>query len=193
MIRPASGLLALLAASCLSAEDGAGLYDLLGGADWSERHGEIIFGWTSLDVDGLDRDQDALYLSGAAGAISGYKSKGQPFGTILGLGAGLKTWWGNDQVDVRCIAPFAYGIAGVFNEFNDTSRADLTARIGPGLAYTTIDDDSEIGFAWTWAAEAVLTVTRGESGRFGIGLGYESVRVEDFTQEGPYLMLRIGF
>lgn len=196
MIRPASGLLAaILVTPCLPAAEGGSpsMTDLLGGADWSERHGEIIFGWTSLDIDGLDRDQDAVYLSAAASAISGYKSTDQPFGTILGLGASLKTWWGNDQTDVSSIAPFAYGIAGVFNNFSETNRGELTARIGPGLAYTTIGDDSELGFAWTWAVEAALTAVRGEAGTFGVGLGYESVQVDDFTQEGPYFMLRVGF
>lgn len=192
MIRPAASLLVLAAAS-LSAAEERSMFDLLGGASWSERHGEAIVGWTSLDVDGVSRDQDAWYLSAAASAISGYRIKERPFGTILGLGASLKTWWGNDQVDIRSFAPFAYGIAGVYCDFNERTRAEITARVGPGVSYTTVEGDSEFGFAWTWAVEGAVTVTKGDAGGLGVGVGYESVQIDDFTQEGPYVMLRIGF
>ncbi len=169
------------------------MFDLLGGATWSERHGEAIVGWTSLDVDGYAHDQGAWYLSAAASAISGYRVKERPFGTILGLGASLKTWWGNDEVDVRSITPFAYGIIGVFSNFSERTRAEITGRAGPGLGWTTVDDDSEVGLAWTWAVEGAITVTKGEGTGLGVGVGYEFVQVDEFTQEGPYVMLRIGF
>jgi hypothetical protein len=194
MIRHAATLLILTAvAPCLIAEEERSMIDLLGGANWSERHGEAIVGWTSLDVDGYNRDQSAWYLSAAASAISGYRVKERPFGTILGLGASVKTWWGNDDVDVRSIAPFAYGIAGVFCDVNDRTRAEITGRAGPGLGWTKVGDESDIGFAWTWAAEGAITVTKGDSVGLGIGVGYEFVQVDEFTQEGPYVMLRVGF
>jgi hypothetical protein len=144
-------------------------------------------------VDGVGQDQDAWYLSAAASAISGYQAKGRPFGSILGLGASLKTWWGNDQVEVRSVAPFAYGIAGVYCDFSDRTRTELTVRAGPGLSWTRLDNDSDLGFAWTWAVEGALSVTKGDSTGLGVGVGYESVQMADFSQEGPYVMLRIGF
>lgn len=194
MIRISAPFLLLLAAAPgLMAEDDRSMFDLLGGATWSERHGEVIVGWTSLDVDGYNRDQGAWYLSAAASAISGYRVKERPFGTILGLGASLKTWWGNDDVDITSIAPFAYGIAGVFCDVNDRTRAEVTGRVGPGLGWTKVGDESDIGFAWTWAAEGAITVTKGDGVGLGLGVGYEFVQVDEFTQEGPYVMLRIGF
>lgn len=196
-------LSAILLATCaaLSAADGApeptqqrSLYDLLGGATWSQRRGEIILGWSSLDVDGIDANQSAYYLSAAASAISGYRAGAdKPFGGILGLGASVKTWWGNDDVDVRAIAPFAYGIAGGYADFSERTRVSLTGRLGPGLGWVEVGSDSDLGLAWNWAVEGDLTLVEGESAGLGIGVGYEAVHVEDFTQEGPYVVLTIGF
>ena len=194
-------MLALVCAGSLVAAEGApepssdrSLYDVLGGASWSERRGEIIVGWSDLDVDGVDGDQGAWYLSVAASALSGYRTgKSKPFGGILGLGASVKTWMGNGDTDIFAIAPFAHAIAGGFADFSERTRLSLTGRAGPGLGWVTVDGDSDLGFAWNWAIEGTLAVTKGESAGVGVGLGYESVTLNDFTQEGPYILLTVGF
>lgn len=170
-----------------------GLFDLLGGAAWSERRAEAIIGYSSLDIDGVRDDQNAWYFSLGASAVSGYKAKERPVGSILGLGASLKGWYGNDDVKVRSLVPLVYGIAGVYSEFSERTRTELTGRVGPGFAWAKIGDESDTGFAWTWAVEGALTVTKGDGAGVGVGIGYEYLNVDDFEQEGPYVMVRVGF
>lgn len=187
--------LALAAAAAHAADQGgdAGMFDLLGGASWQERRAELVLGRLDLDVDGVRDDQTAWYASVGASAVSGYRAGERPVGGILGLGAAAKLWWGNDDVDVRALAPFALGVAGVFATINERTRGDLTARLGPGLSWARIGDESDMGFAWMWSAEATVTVTQGDGAGVGIGAGYESVHLEDFTQEGIFVLLRVGF
>jgi len=196
MIRPSAAVLCLSALAGLYAEDAPkerGMFDLLGGATWSERHGEAIVGWSSLEIDGVPDDQNAWYLSAAASAISGYQVKDKPFGTILGLGAGLKTWWGDDDVKIRSVVPFVYGIGGFYSHFSERTRTELVGRVGPGVGFSKVGNESSTDFAWTWAVEGALSVTKGESAGLGVGVGYEAIHVGDWSQEGPYIMIRIGF
>ncbi len=182
------------AAAPAAPADGRGIYDLLGGATWSERRAEVTAGLSELHVDGVDGRQRAVYLSGSATALSGYQASGErPFGSILGVGASLKTWWGNDEVDVSVIAPFAYGVGGTFAQLSERTRLELTGRLGPGLGWVSVDGERELGFAWTWGLEASVTLTKGDSVGLGLGLGYEEVHLKDVEHDAVYVALRFGF
>jgi hypothetical protein len=168
--------------------------DLLGGATWSERRLELMAGLPELEVDGVSADQRALYVSATGSLVSGYASGRQPaFGGILGWGASLKGWVGNDDVDVRAIAPFVLGIGGAYATLSPRTRLDLTARFGPGLAYVDAGRDAETSFAWTWGLEAAIALTSGDNAGLGVGVGYESIDLGDVEQDGVYVALRFGF
>ncbi len=170
-----------------------GLYDLLGNATWSERRLELSAGLVDLSVDGVHDTQRALYLSGSAYAISGYRAAGPPAGGLIGLGTSLKTWWGNDDVDVHALAPFAMGVIGAYAHLSDRTRLELSGRVGPGVARVQIEDETRFDFAWLWAMEASVTLVKGDSAGLGLALGYESVHLKDVQQDGPYIALRFGF
>lgn len=168
--------------------------DLLGGATWSERRLELMAGLPELEVDGVSAEQRALYISATGSLVSGYASGRQPaFGGILGWGASLKGWVGNDDVDVRAIAPFALGIGGAYATLSSRTRLDLTARLGPGLAYVDAGRDAETSFAWTWGIEAAIALTSGDNAGLGVGVGYEAIDLGDVEQDGIYIALRFGF
>ncbi len=188
------GILAALGAAETAPDEGRSLYDVLGGATWSERRIELSGGILSVHVDGVDAHQRAVYLSGGAYAVSGYHSPSEkPIGGILGLGASVKGWWGQDDVDVRAIAPFALGVAGVYTDLNERTRLELSGRAGPGLSFVRAGSESEIGLAWTWAIEAAVSLTKGNSSGLGVALGYESVALKNVDQDSAYIGLRFGF
>ncbi len=172
---------------------GQGMFDLLGGAAWKERRVEVSVGWNSVEVDGVKDEQSAVYLSGSAFAVSGYRKKDSvPIGGILGLGATVKTWIGQDNVDLWAIAPFALGVAGVFTDLNDRNRIEVIGKFGPGIGYVDIDGEGSTEFGWTWGIEGSLTITKGESRGLGVGIGYESIHLGDLDQDAFYLALRFA-
>ncbi len=178
-----------------TAADGPSLTDPLGGAAWKERRVEVTGGSINLGVDGYSDSQQALYLAGAVYAVAGYKGKDTvPVGAILGLGANLKTWYGIDDVDLFAVAPFVVGVAGVYADINDRNRLELLGRLGPGLGYASVGDNSSgVEFGWTYAIETSMTVSQGGSKGLGVGLGYEVINLGDFEHDSVYFAIRIGF
>lgn len=194
-------LAGLLTTTLASAEPAAtdttasrSFYDLLGGATWSERRLTATAGLPELEVDGYAADQRTLMLGITAEAVSGYRAGPErPAGGILGLGASLRTWWGNDDVRVKAVAPFALAVAGGYTRFNERTRLDLVARAGPGLAVAKVGDESRNGLAWTWALEGSMNLVAGDNAGLGVALGYESTHLKDIEHSGPYIALRFGF
>lgn len=192
----AIALCATLVAADPPAEAPAGgsMTDLLGGAAWSERRLSITGGLVNVDVDGTRADQQAGYISVAGQLVSGYSFReSSPAGFLLGLGASLDGWRISDDIDLWAIAPYAVGIAGVYADVNDRLRAQLSFEAGPGFAYVSGDRDSDFGFGWTYGVEATLSLSQGENRGLGVGLGYSEIHLEEFSQEGVYVAVTIGF
>lgn len=171
-----------------------GMTDLLGGAAWSERRLSITGGLVTVDVDGTRADQQAGYISVAGQLVSGYSFREKsPAGFLLGLGASVDGWRISDDIDMWAVAPYAVGIAGVYADVNDRLRAQLSFEAGPGFAYVSGENDSDFGFGWTYGVEAALSLSKGENRGLGVGLGYSAIHLEEFSQEGVYVAVTIGF
>lgn len=168
--------------------------DLLGGATWTERRLAITGGLVDLDVEGTRHDQRAVFAGFTAQAISGYRASATaPVGGILGLGAAMNLWHVQDDIDLWAIAPYAVGIVGGYADINQRLRGQLLFNAGPGLAYVDGERNSEFGFGWTWGVETSIAITEGDSRGLGVGLGYAEQRLEEFSQQGVYVSITVGF
>jgi len=185
---------ALFAADPPEAAPTADMNDLLGGAAWSERRLSITGGLVNVDVDGTSADQQAGYISVAGQLVSGYAFRDKsPAGFLIGLGASVDGWRISDDVDMWAVAPYAVGIAGVYADVNERLRAQLAVEAGPGFAYVSGENDSDLGFGWTYGVEATLSLSKGDNRGLGVGIGYSEIHLEEFSQAGVYVAVTVGF
>jgi hypothetical protein len=198
MNRLTAAMSALVVCSALSAAEQeakeAGMTDLLGGAAWSERSIAITAGLVNLDVDGTRGGQSATYLAATGQMVSGYAFRENgPTGYLLGIGASVNGWRVSDDIDLWAVAPYAVGIAGIYADVNDRLRAKVAVNAGPGFAYVSGERDSDVGFGYTYGIEATLSLSKGENRGLGVGIGYSVIELEEFSQEGVYISVTIGF
>ncbi len=199
MSRLIATLSTLVVCATLAAEEPVaakerGVSDLLGGAAWSERQLAITAGWVNLDIDGVRGDQSATYIAATGKMVSGYSFRENgPAGFLLGLGASVNGWRVSDDIDLWAVAPYAVGIAGLYVDVNDRLRAQVAVDAGPGVAYVSGENDSEFGVGYTYGIEATLSLSKGDSRGLGVGVGYSVIELEEFSQEGVYFAVMVGF